>query len=541
MQCRRGFDNRIPRIFVAKAAQYQPRQESGSTGKQQTHSIVAMSPPTESSPLLQHEAESAEEAAPPLRPKGSWLRWPKVTNPQAINGMQMFVIFTLTFSALLASVPQLQLLEGAICKEYYAARSPLEADEPRPCKIPAVEARLARLTGISSTLGIAAELVMALPMGRLADRIGKRPIMIWAVVSYMLTSMWTSGVLWFSDRLPVSLILGNFVPLLLGGGETVLVSMLFAMTAEIAPSALRANYFLQLSVGSFLGQSLASLVSSVLLIKGYTWLPILLSYIIPPIGLSILVFYPEKRRLPHQQETPADEPSPGDKVTLKHRFTAAVRAAGSTVSIISSPSAAFIMFSFLLVSPVTMCVATLLLLLVRMRFHWSFAQAGLLLSIRGFGNIFVSLVFIPIITKILMSDRFRFRYSTAQKDLSLAKVFVLLLTVGTALVTVPAIPGVITGVIIVTFGYGWLAMCRSLMVVFIDESQLSQLYSLISMVEAIGTLLAQPILSGLFSIGLELGPPWEILPFTVTTLLCLLAACLLFFVRLPTLGSGNLV
>lgn len=294
-------------------------------------------------------------------------------------------------------------------------------------------------------------------------------------------------------------------------------------------------------MGSFLGQSLASLVSSVLLIKGYTWLPILLSYILPPIGLSILVFYPENRGLPRRQETPSDEPSPGDKATLKHRFTAAVRAVRSILSIISSPSAAFIMFNFLLVSPVTMCVATLLLLLVRTRFHWSFAQAGFLLSIRGFGNIFVSLIFIPIITKILMSDRFRFRYSTAQKDLTLAKAFMLLLTVGTALVTVPAISGVIAGVIIVTLGFGWLAMCRSLMVVFIDESQLSQLYSLISMVEAIGTLLAQPILSGLFSIGLGLGPPWEILPFTVTTLLCLLAACLLFFVRLPTVGTGTLV
>lgn len=198
-----------------------------------------MSTPTESSPLLQHDPEPTDLTAPSSQLKGSWLRWRRVTNPQAVNGMQMFIIFTLTFSALLASVPQLQLLEGAICKEYYATRSPLEADEPQPCKIPAVEARLARLTGISSTLGIAAELVMALPMGRLADRIGKRPIMIWAIVSYMLTSMWTSVVLWFSDTLPVSLILGNFVPLLLGGGETVLVSMLFAMTAEIAPPALR--------------------------------------------------------------------------------------------------------------------------------------------------------------------------------------------------------------------------------------------------------------------------------------------------------------
>lgn len=292
-----------------------------------------------------------------------------------------------------------------------------------------------------------------------------------------------------------------------------------------------ANYFLQLSVASFLGQSLGALCASLFLDRGFVWLPALLCYAILPTGLLSTSLYSEAQpKL--VSETPVPLENDG-KLTIKHRLTAAVRAARSTFSIISSPSAAFIMFTFALVVPVSMCIGRLLILLVTARFHWTLAQAGYLMSIRGFGDIFVFLVLIPVVTKILMSDRFGFRYSTAQKDLTLAKAFLILLTVGTTLLTVPAIPAVVGGVFTITLGFGWMAMCRSLMVAFVDESQLSQLYSLIGMVESIGSFVGQPSLSGLYSLGTNLGPPWEILPFTVVAFLCLTSTCLLFFVRIP--------
>lgn len=199
-----------------------------------------MSAPSESTPLLQPEQETVQTTTPPPQEKRRCLRWPQLTNPQAINAAQCFLIFSVTFGLFLASVPQLQLLEGAVCKEYYANRPATGDDEgSQSCKIAPIQARIARLTGASSTLEIAAELIIALPMGRLADRIGKRPVLLLAALSSMLSSLWSLFVISFSGTLPVTLILGSFVPRLLGGGETVLLSMLYAITADIAPAVLR--------------------------------------------------------------------------------------------------------------------------------------------------------------------------------------------------------------------------------------------------------------------------------------------------------------
>lgn len=184
-----------------------------------------------------------------------------------------------------------------------------------------------------------------------------------------------------------------------------------------------------------------------------------------------------------------------------------------------------------------MCIATILVLFVSLRFDWTIAQVGYLLSIRGFGDIFVFLLLIPAATKLLVSERFPFRYSTAQKDLILAQISLLFVAAGIAIIAIPAIPAVVGGVIAVTFGFGWLAMCRSLIVLFIDESHVSQVYSLVGVAESIGTLIAEPGLAALYSAGLRLGASWQALPFMVVSILCVVSASLLFLIRVPSRQS----
>jgi MFS family permease len=196
---------------------------------------------SESSPLLRGNTQQPQQDASQPSTKIVRAHWLQITNPQTINAVQSFIIFCTALSALLAAVPQAQLLEDAVCREYFdGIWSPrgTQDDELR-CKITPVEARLASLTGISSTLEMSAELIVALPMGILADRFGKRPVMLWAALSSLLSFSWVLLVIRFSDMLPVSMVLFSFVPRLLGGGETVLLAMLYSITADIAPAALR--------------------------------------------------------------------------------------------------------------------------------------------------------------------------------------------------------------------------------------------------------------------------------------------------------------
>lgn len=277
-----------------------------------------------------------------------------------------------------------------------------------------------------------------------------------------------------------------------------------------------------------MGQSLGSLASSALMTRGHIMLPIILSCIVLPIGLCATTLYAEPKTTKLEAE---DETAPD--TTLKARLQRMIDVARSTFTMVKSPPVAIILFSFSLISPVSMCISSLLVLFVSLRFDWSIARAGYLLSIRGFGDLFVFLLLIPAVSALLVSDRFPFRCSAARKDLILARISLLFVAAGIAVIAIPAIPAVVAGIIAVTFGFGWLAMCRSLIVLYIDESQVSQIYSLIGVVESTGTLIAQPGLAALYSAGVHLGGNWQALPFTVVSALCIVSASLLFLIRVP--------
>lgn len=305
----------------------------------------------------------------------------------------------------------------------------------------------------------------------------------------------------------------------------------------------RTNYFLQLIVASFLGQSLGTLIASALMEHGFAWLPILLSYVVLPVGLCTIFFFPETLQNEETAATNGDGLGNGAGNTRKRRSVRDTLAQlpsnastqlKETFSIVSSPSAAFIVFSMILGGPVALCVGTPLIIYVSKRFDWTLGRAGYLPSIRGFTDIVVFLVLIPLVTKALMSEKLTFRLSTTQKDLTLARTSMVFLTIGTSMLAVYSIPVVIAGFIIMTCGLGWLAVCKSLLLAFTDTAHASRMYSLTGVFESIGSLVAGPLFASLFSYGMRLGHGWEALPFLAVSCLCFIGTILLFLVRLPT-------
>lgn len=185
----------------------------------------------ETTPLLTNETQLPENG------NTRRTRWFRVTSPQAINFIQTFVMFCITFSSLLTALPVTQLLKDALCREHYDNIP--ELDENMNCNTAEINSKLAWIFSTQSVLEIVAELVVAVPYGALADRIGKRRVLVWAAMSSMAGIFVFLGILQFPNIFPVYLVVLSFLPRLFGGGETVLLAMLHSITSDIAPLDLR--------------------------------------------------------------------------------------------------------------------------------------------------------------------------------------------------------------------------------------------------------------------------------------------------------------
>ena len=71
----------------------------------------------------------------------------------------------------------------------------------------------------------------------------------------------------------------------------------------------------------------------------------------------------------------------------------------------------------------------------------------------------------------------------------------------------------------------------------VRRSQHSRLFSLVGMIELIGSIFSQPILAGLFTLGLQWHGRWIGLPYLGLGALIATSGFLLLFVRIPRMTN----
>ena len=91
----------------------------------------------------------------------------------------------------------------------------------------------------------------------------------------------------------------------------------------------------------------------------------------------------------------------------------------------------------------------------------------------------------------------------------------------------------LSGLALYTFGTGFGAFARSLSSSLTKPTQIGALYTAMSVMDTIGSLLAGPSLALAFKWGMHLGGFWLGMPFLWSTALCGMVACMIDAVRLP--------
>jgi hypothetical protein len=174
---------------------------------------------------------------------------------------------------------------------------------------------------------------------------------------------------------------------------------------------------------------------------------------------------------------------------------------------------------------------SILIQYVSKRYDIPISRAGFLITLRSGVSLVLLTVILPglswyIITKLHSSGR--------MKDLWLARASVLFCVAGSFMMALaPAIGLLVLGLIVQTLGIGFPTLVRSLITTLVEPHHVGRLYTSIGVIDAIGALLAGPLLAGLFHWGLTLGGIWQGMPIFAVGIIYAGAACIVWMIRMP--------
>ncbi|KAF3406362.1 hypothetical protein DPV78_001296 [Talaromyces pinophilus] len=442
------------------------------------------------------------------------------------------------FDMYICLAPEVSIREDIICKTYYDR---LDNDggliAERDCAVDAVQRELGLLNQVYITISQLPGLLLVFPYGALADRIGRRKVLLCSVVGIALCDAFKLLVMWQPNHFPPRAIWLAPLFKLIGGGDAVAATVVLATLADVYTGQDRVA-----SIGTAC-EIFAPLIGSALMLKN-SWMAVLLGFGMFLGGASVtLALLPE---------TLAQRPRSGDaldaRAILNTRAPSKLRYLGdqitamltvfrkSLAALFATKNVGLLLFCFFAATVGTVA-AIFELQYAHKRFGWSYPYASSILTIRPSITLVVLLVLIPLASKTIMG---KFGLSSARTDLLLIRVSAALLTAGTLLLSVSEISSLaILSLIIFSLGNGFTTLGKSLLTTFGPPELAGTLLSAMNVSASLGAVIAGPIIAVMFDWGLEQGGIWVGSPLFFVTLLYALTLCSVCVLRLPYKNEGG--
>jgi MFS family permease len=443
-----------------------------------------------------------------------------------IVGLIVLLFTIIEAGIFLSDDPKTRIFEANICVHHYKQKDPSAIDShgtvpEAECKIIAIQQKLAMIIGWQDTFDAIPGLLMAVPLGALADRRGRICIFILSLVGLQLSSAWVLMICYFRE-LPLQWTWLSSAFSLIGGGSVVAVAMGPTMISDVTPPEKRTHIFLCITAAMVLSEMIAPILASRLMRNG-NWPPLLLAFVIQQLGVSIVLFCPETIHTRSPLEPRADD-TEGDVEVVQEEPEFGFKAQlgyykDALVFLRSKPTLMLILFSYL----GNRSGRQALQLLVRYaskRYKWEIKEAALLSSFRAATNLLSVAVVLPGFNYVLLDY---FRLPLQRADVWLARGSIILFALSFFIMGVAYKPALLLlGLIVYNLGTGHTPAIRSIAIHVIGgqtSPNISKLISLLAITESIGFMISGPLVNKLFNWGMDMGPLWLGLPFLGTSVL----------------------
>ncbi|KAL7786659.1 major facilitator superfamily domain-containing protein [Trichoderma ceciliae] len=458
------------------------------------------------------------------------LRFRRPTVPvQWLIPLLVVNLFIINLGLSISEYPSMKLWQDIICKHHLG----LTFDKLLPegkCHDRVVQRELNIVDiglSVSGTLGSA---LVALPLGMLADRIGRVPILALSILSLFFSEGYILLICWKWRQIPLRAIWGSGFIMLLGGGRGVAEAMVFTSISDVIPESRRATCF-QWAVAAVLSSQLFGPFIATRLTEISIWHPLCIELGLVAVGGFILILLmPET--LPSRsspaligEDTPIiiDNDDDDDDDDIAETAMASTK---STLKALFRRPAIYLLPGSILALPAVTSQYGIVMRLMPIQFDWPLARAALLFSLNA-GVTLITLLFILPATSYALYRKTT--TSPLQRDRILARASVVLFVLGSLfLMMVSKVSLVVLGVVISGLGSGVPTLCRTLLVAFVGDHRTGSVFGVIAAGEVLGMLACELIIGPLFDIGLR---TWLGLPFCLGMVISLSTCVLTWSVR----------
>ncbi|KAF2164541.1 hypothetical protein M409DRAFT_24941 [Zasmidium cellare ATCC 36951] len=490
----------------------------------------------------QNDEDARHNDPRPRSPHDQTQREANVAVPALLSVLLMTLL-----SVRLMSLPLNRILELRYCLSYYQvhdpAKIPAHGEIPESdCKLEDIQRKLGWMMGALDTAMQACDLVIATPMGYLADKIGRRLVLALNCTSTAVLLIWiifVGGV----QSIPTAAILAGPFLSLFGGGNNVFKSVSVALMSDLAGTETqRTTYISYFLSTDYIALLAGPMLAGVLMPHGLL-LPLWTGVVLIGLGLPLLSLVPkhnsrlnrssppstslndciddrEQRPLLHEDRIAAETATTKPQLQQPNAHRTINFFAEYTSLIKASQNFRLVLLAKFL-SSFASSSSNILALYITLRTGWSFAEVGYIYTLKGTINILLAAVIVPTCARYFTGKVSSDQGSNFVFNLISTKLALLASIIGAILVGLAATkPTIITALCIYALGsvlpIFMYAIARSPELGVLDESNEGSGFTVLVVVQAIGALLGAPTMAAVWVRAIEMGGRGLGLPYFVS-------------------------